>query len=176
MNTFIALFRGINVGGRHLMPMKELVDVLESCGCEAVTTYIQSGNAVLQASRRPGAAVTDRIEERFDFRPEMWVFSVAEFRQFARDNPFPGAEGKTCHFAFCREEPTSVDTQRLEHLKSGSERYARVGRVFYLHAPDGIGRSKLAAQVERCLGVSVTVRNLNTVNRLLEIATVIDGR
>ena len=67
-------------------------------------------------------------------------------------------------------QPESVDEERLNQLKSGTEEYALKRNVFYLHAPDGIGRSKLAAQVERCLGVAVTGRNLNTVNKLAELA------
>ena len=48
MKTYIALFRGINVGGKNILPMKELVELLENLGSRSVKTYIGSGNAVFQ--------------------------------------------------------------------------------------------------------------------------------
>ena len=59
--------------------------------------------------------------------------------------------------------------QRLAIAKAASEKFKLEERIFYLHAPDGIGRSKLAAAVEQSLGVVVTARNLNTVNRLISM-------
>jgi uncharacterized protein (DUF1697 family) len=60
--------------------------------------------------------------------------------------------------------------EKIEGLKSATEAYKLLGRVFYLHAPDGIGRSKLASAAEKKLGVTTTARNLNTVRKLLAMA------
>jgi uncharacterized protein (DUF1697 family) len=54
----------------------------------------------------------------------------------------------------------------LEKSISDNENYKLVRNVFYIHAPDGIARSKLVANIEACLGVSATGRNLNTVNKI----------
>ena len=64
----------------------------------------------------------------------------------------------------------------LEEYRAGSERYRLVQRVFYLYAPDGIGRSKLAAQVERRLGVPATARNFRTVTKIRAMAEELSSR
>lgn len=166
MTDYIALFRGINVGGRNLVSMQELVAIMEDCGNVNVQTYIQSGNVVFSGKSRSSEQIVDLIAGRKDFRPELLILDVEEFEQAIRNNPFESAEGKAIHFTFCKSRPETVDENRLNELKSETERFALIGQVFYFYAPDGVGRSKLAANVERCLGVTTTSRNLNTVKRL----------
>jgi uncharacterized protein (DUF1697 family) len=62
----------------------------------------------------------------------------------------------------------------LEETRAPNERFVLQGKAFYLHAPDGIGRSKLAANVEKLLGVSATSRNWRTVRKLIEMAREFD--
>lgn len=171
--VFVALLRGINVGGRHKLPMKDLKSILEELGFTDVHTYIQSGNVVLSAGNDvpedPAGAISDAIEARFGFRPSVWLVPADEFRAMAARCPFKTDEGKTLHFSFLEAAPSSPDLAKLEELKSATEAFALIDDTFYLHAPDGIGRSKLAAAVERSLGVDATVRNWNTVRKLLEL-------
>jgi len=169
MTDYIALFRGINVGGRNMVPMKELVAIMEDCGHENIQTYIQSGNVVFSGKSKANEQIINLIAERKGFRPELLVLDVEEFEQAIRNNPFESAEGKAIHITFCKSRPEAVDENRLNELKSETERFALIDNVFYLFAPDGIGRSKLAANVERCLGVTTTSRNLNTVNKISEM-------
>ncbi len=174
MHTTIALFRGINVGGKNLLPMKELVAVLESLGFENIKTYIQSGNVVMLSRTAPGAkeagTIEDAIEKAKGFRPEVFLLSAAELTDAIAGNPFSIDTGKDVHFYFLNEPPGRPDMARLDSLKSYTEDFALKGLVFYLYAPDGIGRSKLAAAVEKALGVPVTARNGNTVLKLAELA------
>ncbi len=72
------------------------------------------------------------------------------------------------HFYFCKKKP-KINFVKIEASISETERYLLIGNIFYLHAPDGIARSKVVAGIEKCLGVSATGRNLNTVNKLKEI-------
>ena len=175
MRNFLALFRGINVGGRNIVPMKELASLLEDLGLENVRTYIQSGNVVFEsgdtADTGLGAALQDAIEERFGFRPELILLTGAEIEQAVADNPYPEADAapSTVHLTFLSKEPSDPDLDALEAVRAPSERFALEGRVFYLHAPDGIGRSKLATKVERALGVPCTSRNWRTVRKLQEM-------
>ena len=90
-------------------------------------------------------------------------------------NPFPSELGKGLHLIFLAGRPPAPDLARLHALKAVSEAFLLRDRVFYLYAPDGIGRSQLAAKVEQCLGVVVTARNWNTVQKLLEMAGVENG-
>jgi len=90
----------------------------------------------------------------------------------ASANPFPEAERDPAKLGlyFLAEQPRRPDLELLEGLRSGAERFALKRDVFYLHAPNGIGRSKLAAKVEKALGVAATARNWRTVAKLLELA------
>ena len=86
-------------------------------------------------------------------------------------NPFPQAEAepKTLHLYFLTDSPENPDLNRLDQLKRGTEQYRLSDKVFYLYAPDGIGRSKLAEQVEKALGVAATARNWRTVSKVMAL-------
>ena len=89
-----------------------------------------------------------------------------------RSNPYSEAESepKTLHLYFLAASPESPDLDALEGIKGDRERFVLGDGVFYLHAPDGIGRSKLAANIEKLLGVPVTARNWRTVRKVMEMA------
>ena len=177
MNTFIALLRGINVGGRHKLPMRELVQLLEGLGLVNVKSYIQSGNVVFQSERTDlpilAQEIGAAIGENHGFTPRILLLSLADLATAVSQNPFPEAEQepKTLHFYFLETRPTNPDLARLETVRTDRERFALIDTVFYLHAPDGIGRSKLAAIVERAMGVPATARNWRTVSKMMELGT-----
>jgi uncharacterized protein (DUF1697 family) len=178
MQTWIALFRGINVGGRNKMSMAKLTSALEAAGCRSVQTYIQSGNVVFDCSSKskPNLSVRlgDAIACQFGFRPDILLLTDSDFRTAIKNNPFPDAESepKTLHFFFLDSVPDSPDMEAIVKLATATERYRLIDGVFYLHAPEGFGRSKLAAGVERRLGVPVTARNYNTIRSL---SSILDG-
>lgn len=169
MKTYILLFRGINVGGKNILPMKDLALLLGKTGCKNVKTYIQSGNVVTNSTKKPGAEIYKAIEAKYGFKPDVVVLEKSEFETAIKNNPFQSDEGKSIHFYFTGKN-FKPDMDRLAGYSSSSEQYEIKGCVFYLHAPDGIGRSKLVANLETCLGVAVTGRNLNTIRKLAEIA------
>lgn len=176
MTNYIALFRGINVGGNNLLLMKDLVAALENLGCQDVATYIQSGNAVFRSKETDTSLLSDRIKaaigESHGFEPMVLVLESEELEKAVRSNPFPEAESepKTLHAYFLATPPERPDLEALEGIKGDRERFALGDRVFYLHAPDGIGRSKLAANAEKLLGIPTTARNWRTVRKLMEMA------
>jgi len=176
MSHWVALFRGINVGGHNRLPMKSLVAMLEALDCTDVKTYIQSGNAVFRSSQSDAEALQDKIRQivksEHGFEPMVLLMPAKAVAKACDDNPFPEGEvePKSLHLFFMAAAPANIDEKKLAGLQSDTERYALLNNVFYLHAPDGIGRSKLAASVERCLGVPVTARNWRTVNKILALA------
>jgi len=149
--------------------MKELASLMNECGYENVKTYIQSGNVIFNAPGNIDTKTGALVEKKFGFKPEVLILSSKDLNQAIENNPYSAAEGKQCHFYFCKSYPDSINTAKLTELKAASEEYFIKGKVFYLYAPDGIGRSKLAARIEACLGVPGTARNLNTVNKLSEM-------
>ena len=175
MNICVALLRGINVGGKNSLPMKELVVILEAIGAQNVKTYVQSGNVVFQFAKpdfsRLSKKIAVAIKMRCGFEPHVLILGLDAIEQAIAQNPFPEAEAEpsSLHLGFLAWEPKSPALDKLNNLKKESERFRLVGSVFYLHAPEGVGRSKLAASSERALGVPMTDRNWRTVCKIREM-------
>jgi uncharacterized protein (DUF1697 family) len=175
MSTWIALFRGINVGGHHKLPMKDLKALMAGLGFADVRTYIQSGNAVFESDETEpavlGERIADAVERSQGFRTWVLVLSREAFMAAVAANPFPDAEAapKTLHLSFLAA-PATVDPAALDAVKADDEEWVLTDRVLYFHAPRGIGRSKLAAKMDRLLGVEMTTRNWRTVVEVAEMA------
>ena len=176
MTTYIALLRGINVGGKNSLPMKELVAVLEKLGAANVKTYIQSGNAVFESDTQNASTlcrkISAEVKQLRSFEPHVLLLKSQELEKAIENNPFPEAEGapNTLHVGFLDSASQHPDLKKLESLKSASEEFRLEHKVFYLHTPDGLGRSKLAGSVEKVLGIPMTFRNWRTVCKLREMA------
>ncbi len=176
MKTYIALFRGINVGGKNALPMKEVVNILGGLGAQKVKTYIQSGNVVFVSPERDisqlSKLISHEIRKRRGFEPHVLLLDLEEIETAIRKNPFPEAasDPQVLHAGFLASVPQEPDLERLETLKSKGERFCLIDKVFYLHAPEGIGKSKLAANAEKLLGVSMTDRNWRTLCKIREMA------
>ena len=177
MNTYIALFRGINVGGKNSLPMKELVILLADLGARNIKTYIQSGNASFQSAEKDPSQLSIQlaasIKKRHGFEPHVLMFGLDAIDRAIAENPFPeaAADPGSLHLVFLASPPRNPDLKKLDSLKTESERFHLRERVFYLHAPEGVGRSRLAASVEKLLGVPATERNWRTVCKIREIAS-----
>lgn len=176
MNTYIALIRGINVGGKNRLPMKVLMAMLEAMGCCQVKPYIQSGNAVFGSEEKDALKLSNQISlaigQQCGFGPSVLILEFQELQRAIAENPFPqaAADPKTVHLGFLADIPEHPKLDKLEALRKDSEDFRLLDQVFYLHAPEGIGRSKLAASTEKLLGVAMTSRNWKTVGAIRDIA------
>ena len=174
---YVGLLRGINVGGKNRLPMAELREALETTGLENIRTHLQSGNLIFDSNLKSSNAIEKRIEKAIGkshgFTPRAFVLPLTELSKAIEANPFPKAEKdpRSLHLYFLEKELSRFDDGELRELAAESEKFELRGRVFYLHAPDGIGRSKLAAKAERALGVAATARNWRTVSKLMEMAS-----
>ena len=170
--TFVALLRGINVGGRNSVPMAGLRSVLEDMGLDEVTTYIQSGNVVFRSQaplKSLPAKMEDAIADAFGVRPAVLLRTPAELAKVVDSNPF--ADTAKVHVVFLDRKPAAKDAARLDPDRSPPDAFELVGRALYLHLGNGAGRTKLTGDyLERTLGVRGTQRNWNTVVKLLELA------
>lgn len=178
-DTHIALLRGINVGGRNKLPMKDLAAIFTDLGCTDVRTYIQSGNVVYVAEPELAAVISERVAAAIHDRLELTVPVVtrtaAELEAVARANPFvaEGADPKTLAVAFLAHTPDAGRVAALDPERSPPDRFAVHGREIYLHLPNGAARSKLTnAYLDSRLATISTARNWRTVNKLVEIAGV----
>lgn len=172
-SVYIILFRG--VGGKTQLPTAPLRAALSAAGFEDVATYINSGNAVLR-SAAPREQVVETIartcSREFGFDKAIFAVTPREWHELIAGNPFPQAVAtpKFLHAAVLESEPAPDRLEALRQVASGNDRIEIVGRVAYLHTPDGFGRSKLAERFDAGIGVTNTARNWNTVVRLAEMA------
>lgn len=175
MPTYVALLRGINVGGHHKLPMADLRLRFAELGYQNIQTYIQSGNVAFQSAEKDpktlATQITDAIHSHHGFRPHTILLDSISFHQAANQNPFPQAteNPKSLHLFFLDSNPANPDLDSLAAKTSPTEKFQLIDQVFYFYAPDGIGNSKAAASVERALGVQTTARNWNTVLKLKAI-------
>lgn len=164
--TQVLLLRGINVGGHGKLPMAQLRTILAELGAVNARTYIQSGNAVFEGDLQ-AETVAAAIEQVVGFRPAAMVLSARAFRNLMKSNPFAAAAEaapKSVH-AWIGTSPLPSLDPATEALAQ-NEQVSVAGQACYLHAPDGIGRSKLAAKLDRAFGQPVTARNWRTISAL----------
>lgn len=175
MNTWIALFRGINIGGKNILKMAELRKDLESLKLKNVRTYIQSGNVVFESATKSPSTLSRKISklvhENHGFRPAVLILTVDQLLEAVESNPFAAAvaDPRLLVFFFLERPSTDPDWQSIDAVKRPAEQFTLTDGVFYLLAKDGFAQSKLAANVEKYLGVVATARNFRTVGKLVKM-------
>lgn len=172
----VALLRGINVGGKNLLPKAALVDVFTKTGCGNVKTYIQSGNVVFTATqacaKRIPNLVSRRIHERFGFGPQVVIRTADELRGVAANNPFvqSGADRVSLYVAFLADTPDRRRVDALDPDRSPGDSFRVVGREIYLCLAIGAAKTKLSnSYFDGALESTCTVRNWRTVLKLVEM-------
>jgi len=171
MNAWVLLLRGLNVGGHGKLTMADLKAILATLGARDIETYIQSGNAIFTGvidARGFGELVETEIQTLRGFRPHSLVISADTFGDILAGYPWPEArdDPTSGHIWFLANTPPAPELDKIAESTGATERTHLGESAFYLHAPDGIGRSKLASRAERLLGVPATARNLNTALKL----------
>lgn len=168
MPTYIALLRGINVVGANQLAMKDLAALCCDCGFLETRTWINSGNAIF-ASKLGEAAVQKKLENALAAKmPKpvaVMIRTPAEMRAALDANPFPKENPSKVLVAFLGG-PMPKDP--LAGVVAPGGEQVRVGkREVYVFYPEGMGRSKFRLPLK---GVSVTMRNINTVAKLVEMS------
>ena len=175
---YLALLRGINVGGKAKLPMKELAAIFKAAGASTVETYIQSGNVVFQAAEAEAcvATVTLEIARVYGYPGRIVLRTAEELRKAFRDNPFArsasptGNQADPLHVYFLADWPDKSAVAALDHERSPSDSFVVNGREIYLHLPQGMARTKLTnAYFDSKLKTVSTARNWKTVGRLVEM-------
>jgi uncharacterized protein (DUF1697 family) len=175
--THILLLRGINVGGNNRIGMAPLREALEAAGFTGVRTYLQSGNAVVTTPTSSPATVARQveqvIEDAFALSIKVVVRSRRQIEKVIAADPFAGVAdvGKWYFVNFCDPAPDPAKLAHLDPAGFEPERWALDGDTLYVWHPGGLQSSPLEKAIQRAkLGVTVTARNWNTVNKLLELA------
>ena len=165
MGVYVSLFRGINVGGRHLVKMDALRKLHERLGFEDVRTLLQSGNVVFRSPKASAAAIEDAFEKEFGFRSTVIVRTDKELKAAAAACPFQEADGNKPSWIAVAFFPDKVDARTTQALEAydGPELVKIAKREIFVYYAAGMGRSKLPLKGD------CTVRNWNTVTKLVEM-------
>jgi uncharacterized protein (DUF1697 family) len=174
MITYVALIRGL--GGRYTIAMKDLARLVGKQGGADVTTYIASGNVVFRSRRRDAGVLagnlTAAIARSRGFAPRVIIRTLAELARAMAANPYPEAAAAptSLHLVFLADTPRSPDLAALQRLCKPNERFSLGRKVFYFHAPDGVGKSRAFPRIEKALGVRGTARNWRSVCAVRNLA------
>jgi uncharacterized protein (DUF1697 family) len=173
---YVALLRGINVGGNNMLPMKELVDIVEQAGCATVSTCIQSGNVLFMAKpdseQKLAIGISQGIEARFGYKIPVVVRTREEIRPIAAAHPFlsPGINQKSLFVYFLRDAPSPEAVNMLDPNRSVPDIFVVKGREIYVNLLNNMAKTKLSnAWFDSKLKTISTARNWNTVLKLHEL-------
>ena len=174
----VALLRGINVGGKHKVPMKDLTRIVEDVGCRNVSTYIQSGNVLFSASptlaKRAPRLIQAAIVQELGIEVPVVMRSATELEQVLRNNPFLGKTREThcLYVAFLATTPTRTQITALDTQLSVPDQFTVVGYTIFLLLQNGVAKTKLTNKYfDAKLTTTSTLRNWNTVQKLVELTT-----
>lgn len=177
--THVALLRGINLGGKNRLAMKDLAAIFADAGCTDVRTYIQSGNVIFRATpqvaKTVDVKVTKQILDTFGLSVPMVLRTAEQLDAVIRANPFPHAATlpKTLHVCFLSRAANADATAKLNGRCVPPEEFLVRDREIYLHIPLGFADSKLArSPFDSMTSATSTMRNWNTVCKLLELALI----
>lgn len=174
---YVALLRGINVGGRAKVPMQTLRDLLAGLGASDVRTHLQSGNAVLSHGEEDPDVLADGLHRalaaELGLDVTCMVRTARDLRRVVEGNPFDmtGVDGSRFLVVFLAGPAPLDRLAGIDRIAYAPDDFRAGEREIYAHFPDSIRNSKLAAQLtDRRLGVAATARNWNTVTKLLELS------
>ncbi len=170
LTSWVALLRGVNVGGGNKVPMADLRQLAEGLGWRDVKSYIASGNLVFRAAPGDLAAVLGgAMQAQMGVDVPILVRSQAAFQDALAHCPYPRDAGKTVHGFFCFDVPV-IDHVAYRGLAVPGEAVSVKGDLVWVHTPHGFGRSVLAGKIGRVItGTGFTARNLNTIHKLSEM-------
>jgi uncharacterized protein (DUF1697 family) len=177
MAVYVALLRGINVGGHNPVAMADLRKLLGDLGFSGVRSLLQSGNLVFQSERPAGADLARLLEQetarRLNVSADYIIRTAAQWKKIVARNPFPReAKADPGHLVVMalKSAPPTRSVSALKASFKGPESIRHDGQQLYIYYPAGIGRSKLTGTlIERSLGCRGTARNWNTVLKLLAL-------
>jgi uncharacterized protein (DUF1697 family) len=175
-SSYLALLKGINVGGKNKLPMQDLKDIFIRAGCTEVRTFIQSGNVIFNSSpdlvHQIAGRVSTAIQERFGYEVPVLLRSAGQLAGVVGNNPYvkEGADTDSLHVIFLQAKPDPDRLARIDANWSAPDSFVLQGQEIYLRLPDGAARTKLTVNYfDSRLQTVCTGRNWNTVSKLVEL-------
>ncbi len=177
MTTYIALLRGVNIGGHKKVAMADLRALLSRLGFEDPQSLLQSGNLAFRGKQQSIATLEQvlesEIKKRLSVETMVFIRTAKDMQTVVSGNPFPGeAERDPGHLAvmFLRSAPAPADVKALQKSHPGPEVLRSEGRQAYVTYPNGFAKTRLTLPViEKALKSKGTGRNWNTVVKLASV-------
>lgn len=173
MDRYYALLRGVNVGGKNKINMKDLALSLENIGLLNVKTYLQSGNIIFESEKMDRIMIAKGIERciksTYNYEVPAIILKKEELINIKNGNLYKDCDTKKCYFSFLYETPDGENVRDLEYIDIGEDEFEVVGNIIYVYYNTSAGTSKLNnSLIERKLKVRSTMRNYNTITNLIE--------
>lgn len=181
METYIALLRGINVGGRNKIKMVDLKTSLLLLGLENVQTYIQSGNIIFNYKKMESNEIEQLLKaailESFELVVPVLVLTKKELEYAFLNNPFlkeKNIDPKTLHVTFLKDKPKQTLAKSLENPSKNNDQFIIHRKMAYVSCPNGYGKTKLTnGFFEKKLDQPSTTRNWNTITKLMALCAAV---
>jgi uncharacterized protein (DUF1697 family) len=171
--VFIALLRGINMGGHKKLAMRELRAVAEELGCEDVRTLLNSGNMVFKSRSRAESRIDPALEmaiyERFGIKTGVMIRSADEWKKIVTGNPFVEASkkaGSRIAVTFFKDKPQTKNLATLKRLIAGSDNILMNDREIYVFFPEGFAKAGNQPPFAKILQTDLTARSWSTVVKI----------
>ena len=172
MATYVAFLRGVNLGPNNKIPMPALRTMAEDLGYTDVATFINSGNLIVSSPKKAATVeqeISKAIEDTFGRSIDVTVRTPAQLKKVLAENPYPDGNPSQVTVAFLTKAPAKDAKDRVAAVAKNHEPFAFAGQEVYVNYSQGIGKSKLAEKFSDIIGVSSTVRNIRTVQRVLTL-------
>ena len=174
METYIALLRGINIGGHKMVSMPRLEEIFKEMEFKNVRTYIQSGNVIFEYRKTDQKNLAMKIEtsilKSLGFDVSVIIRNRGEILHVLENNPFLTKRNEDINrlfVTFLNEEPKPDDIKKVQEGDFDSDEFIVSGKEIYGFCPDGYGRTKLNTNFfEKKFKTTATARNWKTVQKL----------
>jgi uncharacterized protein (DUF1697 family) len=170
--TYVAFLRGVNLGPTNKVSMPALRAMAEDLGYADVATYINSGNLILSSPKKADTVereISKTIEDTFGRPIDVTVRTPAQLKKILAENPYPDGNPSQVTVAFLTKAPAKDAKDKVAAVAKDYEPFTIAGQQVYVNYSQGIGRSKLAEKFSDIIGVSSTVRNIRTVDKVLAL-------
>ena len=178
MRQYISLLRGINVGGHKKIKMADLRRLYTNLGFSQVQSYVQSGNVIFATPNENinqlQAQIEAQIETAYGFHVPVLIRTPEQFARLLAQNPYSSApdDNKHQYILFLDRTPTEDELQAVTIPPKVTDQFVPLEDALAIFYPKGAGRGKLTTNFfERKPGISGTMRNWRTVNKLFEKAS-----
>lgn len=170
--TYVAFLRGVNLGPNNKISMPALRAMAEDLGYTDVATYINSGNLIVTSPRKAATVereISQAIKDTFGRPIDVTVRTPAQLKKILAENPYPDGNPSQVTIAFLTKAPAADAQDKVAAVAKDYEPFSISGQQVYVNYSHGIGKSKLAERFSDIIGVSATVRNIRTIDKVLAL-------